>query len=174
MRKVILYIAMSLDGYIAAHPDDLSFLNDYDGLELVKTSYENLLSTIDTVLLGRKTYDWVIQNAVWPYDKLNTIVFSNSPKEIEHGIMTNQKPKDIVDALKDKSGKDIWLIGGGILVQSMLKDALIDQMIIAIIPKLLGSGVRLFEGSISSWKLIELKEESGLILASYERKNGLI
>lgn len=172
MRNVILYIAMSLDGFIAGEHDDLSFLNDYDGLDLVNVSYGKLLTSIDTILLGRKTYDWVISHMTWPYDGLHTIVFSNSPKRIDHGLMTNQKPKDIVHELKEKPGKDIWLIGGGKLVQSMLKDDLIDEMMIAIIPKLLGSGIRLFEGSSSSWKLMEFKEESGLILLTY-KKNDL-
>lgn len=170
MRKVILYIAMSLDGLIAGPDDDLSFLHAYDGLKLVSSSYDELMSRIDTILLGRKTYDWVTKNMTWPYDGLNTIVFSTLPKSIAYGSMTSSKPKDVVDELRKQPGKDIWLIGGGNLAQSFLKDGLVDEMIIAVIPELIGTGVRLFEGSKSSWNFVKLQEENGLILISYERK----
>ena len=174
MRRVILYIAMSLDGFIAGPNDDLSFLHAYDGLELVQKSYDEFISHIDTIFLGRKTYDWVIKNTEdWPYEGFSTYVFTHHPKKIKHGLMTDQKPKDLLLELKQKPGKDIFLVGGGKLVQSMLEDDLVDEMMIAIIPKLLGSGTRLFEGHVSSWKVTNLKEENSLVFITYSRKNGL-
>ena len=175
MRRVILYIAMSLDGFIAGPNDDLSFLHEYDGHELVKKSYDDFIAHVDTILLGRKTYDWVIKNAEdWPYEGFNTYVFTHHPVEIKHGVMTNQQPKDVLLELKQKPGKDIFLIGGGKLVQSMLEDDLVDEMIIAIIPQLLGFGTKLFEGNKSSWNVTNLEEEKGLVFITYTRKNGLV
>lgn len=170
MRRVILYIAMSLDGMIAGPNDDLSFLNDYDDFQLVKASYDDLMSQIDTILLGRKTYDFVMNHMQWPYDGLDTFVFTRHPKPIEHGIMTDQKPSEVLKTLQQKPGKDIWLIGGAELTQSFLSDGLVDEMVIAIIPKLLGDGIQLFKGSQSFWHVKDIKEEKGLIMITYKRK----
>lgn len=170
MRRVILYIAVSLDGMIAGPNDDLSFLHDYDDVALVKTSYDDLMLKIDTILLGRKTYDWVTKHMPWPYEGLKTIVFSRHPKPIDHGIMTDQNPREVIKQLKTKPGKDIWLIGGAELAQACLHEGLVDSMEIAIIPKLLGEGIQLFKGSKSLWDVKKIQEEKGLVLISYERK----
>ncbi len=170
LRKVVLYIAMSLDGYIAGKDDDLSFLNDFDSLSLVHTSYEALMNQIDTILLGRKTYDWIKAHSAWPYQGLKTIVFSSKPQSIEEGVMTDESPKTIVSHLKNEVGKDIWLIGGGRLVQSCLDDDLIDEMIIAITPHLLGEGTKLFSTHQKQFSLTNVQHEKDLVLLSYERK----
>ena len=170
MRKVILYIAMSLDGYIAGKDDDLSFLNDFDSLNLVHTSYASLMNQIDTILLGRKTYEWIKAHSAWPYQGLKTIVFSSKPESIEEGIMTDESPKTFVSHLKSEVGKDIWLIGGGRLVQSCLDDDLIDEMIIAITPHLLGEGTKLFSTHQKRYSLTNVQDEGDLVLLSYKRK----
>jgi dihydrofolate reductase len=170
MRKVILYIAMSLDGYIAGPDDDLSFLNAFDHLDLVKSSYEDLLSHIDTILLGRKTYDWIVNHSPWPYQGLVTYVFSSKPYDIPHGMMTNENPKTFVSHLKNQTGKGIWLIGGGVLVQSLLDDHLVDEMVIAITPHLLGGGTKLFGNHQLEFDLTDVKHEENLILVTYQKK----
>jgi dihydrofolate reductase len=161
---------MSLDGYIAGKDDDLSFLNDFDSLTLVHTSYEALMNRIDTILLGRKTYDWIKAHSAWSYQGLKTIVFTSKPEAIKEGIMTDESPKTVVLHLKREAGKDIWLIGGGRLVQSCLDDDLIDEMIIAITPHLLGEGTKLFSTHQKQFSLTNVQDEGDLVLLTYKRK----
>lgn len=170
-RKVILYIAISLDGYIAKPGDDLSFLSvvqkdneDY--------GYGKFIRNVDTVILGRRTYDWVMsQITEFPYTGKDTYVITRTPRTALCRIkFYSGKLKDLISALVNKAGKNIFIDGGAQIVNSLLKDNLIDEFYISVIPVLLGEGIRLFENGRpeKKLKLIGAKQfEKGLVQLHY-------
>lgn len=160
MRKIKLYIAASIDGYIAGPDGELDWLSDYPITPELNYGYEDFFESIDTVIMGRRTYrDILNMGVIYPYkDKISYIITRNAintPKEdiiyITNGIENN------ISALKKREGKDIWLVGGGEIVSLFLNQNWIDEMIITYIPILLGEGIRLFPNKTkgSKWSLIQ-------------------
>lgn len=145
-RKIKLFIAASLDGYIAAEDESLQWLFDVEGEG--DNGYAEFYHTIETVLMGRKTYDWLIRQDLeeFPYENKECYVFTRIlDKNSEHVIFTNEDVTDFISRLKEKDGKDIWVVGGGGLLHSFLKENLVDELILTVAPTLLGKGVPLFK-----------------------------
>jgi len=172
MRKVILYIATSLDGYIAKPDDDLSFLSrvQQEGQDY---GYGEFIDTVDTVILGRKTYDWVMRNAdEFSHSSIDSYIITRTPRQNIGKIrFYSENLKELVLKLKQEEGKNIFIDGGAEIVKELLKEKLIDQFCISIIPVLLGEGIRLFSGGHpeQNLKLINSKRfETGLIQLYYE------
>lgn len=143
MAKVILYIAASLDGYIARNDHSLDWLPEPDDNE--DFGYKNFLAQIGTTIMGHYTYQVVkgFGEAIYP-DKTNYI-FSRSAKAPEPNIKwANQPPVDFVSQLKETCKQDIWLIGGGELIKTLYEARLIDELILTQIPVLLGNGIPLW------------------------------
>jgi dihydrofolate reductase len=170
-RKLILYIATSLDGYIAAPDDDLGFLS-LVAQEGEDYGYSVFIKEIDTVIMGRKTYDWVIKQVKeFPHADKQTFIISTQA-HANTGNITFYKGnlKELVLKLKFEKGKHIFCDGGAQLVNALLKECLIDEFIISIIPVLLGGGIRLFNEDfpIQKLELIESKSyKSGLVQLHY-------
>lgn len=167
MRRVILFIASSLDGFIAAKNDDLSWLfteGEY--------GYKKLINSVDTLLMGRKTYEILLTFGAWEYSDKNCYVFSNKKIE-DKRIMVSNDPLSITKKLLKENGKDIWLIGGGKLIGSLVNEGLVDEIILSIHPIILGEGTPLFP-EIKKWvNLVAKKAEkfdSGLVQLTYEFK----
>lgn len=175
-RNVILYIAMSLDGYIAKPNNDLSFLStvqkageDY--------GYANFISTIDTVILGRKTYDWVMQEVgEFPHaDKMAFILTKTARPNIGKTVFYTGDLSALVKKLKNVNGKNIFCDGGAEIVNELLKNDLLDEMIIAVIPILVGNGTKLFNDGRPELqlKLVSAKSyDTGLTQLHYKRANN--
>lgn len=148
MRKVILYIATSLDGFIAKKDGGLDWLEKFPHPEGEDYGYVDLLNRIDTTLMGRNTYDFVANyDGPFPYPDTTNYVFSN--RDIAHKLPIEIISGDAVAFLKDlknKPGKDIWLIGGGRLNTSFANAGLIDEVIITQIPVFIGLGIPVFDG----------------------------
>jgi dihydrofolate reductase len=153
-RKVILYIATSLDGYIAKPNDDLSFLSivHQDGEDY---GYADFLKSVDTVILGRKTYDWVMtQVPDFPHADKESYVITRTPQpRINKTIFYTGDLKELVLRLKREQGKNIFIDGGAEIVNELLKQKLIDEFIISVIPILVGNGTRLFKDGRPEQKL---------------------
>lgn len=170
-RKVILYIAMSLDGYIAKPNDDLSFL-DMVQKEGEDYGYFDFVKSVDTVILGRKTYDWVMKQVPeFPHaDKTTFVISKNKKPSLGNLNYYNGSLQELITTLKSQSGKNIFCDGGAQVVNSLLKEKLIDELIISVIPVLLGNGIRLFEDGRpeQNLKLISSKSfEKGLVQLHY-------
>ncbi len=172
-RKIIVYIATSVDGYIAKPNDDLSFLSivEQQGEDY---GYHDFISTVDTVLLGRKTYDWVMtQVSKFPHAGKKTFVITHTPKPaIGKTEFYTGNLKELVMRLKDEPGKNIFCDGGAELVNSLLLDDLVDEFIISMVPILVGSGTRLFKDGRPEQilKLVSTKQfESGMVQMHYKR-----
>ncbi len=153
-RRVILYIASSLDGYIAKPNDDLSFLSivQQDGEDY---GYSDFVKSVDTVILGRKTYDWVMtQVREFPHaDKNSFIITRTARPSIGKTNFYSGKLKDLILKLKAEQGKNIFIDGGAEIVNELLNENLIDEFIISFIPILVGNGTKLFKDSRPEQKL---------------------
>lgn len=175
-RKVILYIAASLDGYIAKPNDDLSFLSivqkddeDY--------GYSVFINSVDTVISGRKTYDWVMKRVpVFPHADKNTFIITRNAKpSIGKVNFYSGSLKELISKLKSESGKNIFIDGGAEIVHELLKENLIDEFIISIIPVLVGSGIKLFKDGRpeQTLELVSVKKfEKGLAQLHYKRADN--
>ena len=172
MRKKVLYIAVTLDGYIADLDDGFAFLAPYDGLESVARSYNQLLERVDTTIMGYKTYE-VIQNmGEWPYPNMKSYIMTSRKKDNKENIIFKSNIEELINELDQIGGKDIWVIGGGVLIQSMLEKNLIDEFQIAVVPKILGKGKPLFIDSNYDMdlKLVNIENLDGLVMLTYMRK----
>jgi dihydrofolate reductase len=173
--KLILYISMSLDGFIATKEDDLSWLSvvekageDY--------GYAKFLQTVDAYIVGRKTYDTVLQltgGTFPPAENLECYVITRQARQSEKGItFYNGDIEKLVSKLKDEEGKNIYCDGGGEIVKLLMDRDLIDEYRISVIPVIIGDGKRLFIGEtpmIDLQALPAIQYESGLIQLHYAK-----
>jgi dihydrofolate reductase len=176
MRKLSLFIATSLDGYIAKPNDDLSFLKlvEKEGEDY---GYAEFTANIDAIILGRKTYDWVLR-------EIGTSHYDNGERDV-YVITRTAKPSvgktkfytgnltDLIQKLKSENGENIYCDGGAEIVNELMKSDLIDEFIISIVPVLLGNGTRLFKDGRPEQQLELLNSktfDTGLIQLHYNRK----
>ena len=176
MRTLSLYIAASLDGYIAKPGDDLGFLKMVEK-EGEDYGYAAFTANVDTIILGRKTYDWVLR-------EIGASHYDNGKRDV-YVITRNERPRSgrttfytgdltaLVQQLKSENGKNIYCDGGAEIVNELLKRDLIDELTISVIPVLLGNGIRLFkdERPEQQLELLRVKTfDTGLTQLHYRRK----
>lgn len=176
MRKLVLYIAKSIDGYIAKPNDDLSYLNRVQK-ENEDYGYGEFINSIDTVIVGRKTYDWVLnQGYSFPHADKECYIITRTPRAKEGNIsFYNGGIKELVLGLKKEQGKNIFCDGGAEIVNELLKEKLIDEMIISIVPTLVGNGIRLFKNGRpeQEFELLSSKSfDTGLVQSHYKLKKN--
>lgn len=174
-RKVVLYIAASLDGYIATKDDSLDWLFQVEGQKEANEVIEAFDQTIDTLIMGRRTFDWVMDemDGKNPYPHKTTYVYTHQSRESSEKILyTQMKPAELVDMLRKEEGKDIWLMGGGGVILDFLEADLVDEIILTMAPVLLGRGIPLFkEGDYASkWKLKNTRQFGQFAELRWERK----
>jgi dihydrofolate reductase len=178
MRKVTLYIAMSEDGFIAGEGDDLSFLNT-EQLEGEDFGYARFLEGVDTVIVGRRTYDVVrgMGHVYHPNKRVFVITRNAIPVEDDPPSLHRWTGDlvELVATLRSEKGSGIYCDGGAQVAGSMLEQGLIDEMILTVFPTRLQRGVGLFpEGKIPSQfeAINQRKYFSGLVQYRYLRKWG--
>lgn len=145
-RKLILYIATSLDGYIATEDDSLEWLFKIEGKG--DNGYSEFYKTVDTILIGRRTYDWVIdkEKGEFPYKNKKCYVFSKSISGKNENVeFINCDIVEFTNKLKEETGGNIWIVGGGNLLHFFIKERLVDEFIITVAPTLIGRGIPLFK-----------------------------
>lgn len=176
MRKLSLFIATSLDGYIAKTGDDLSFLESVEK-EGEDYGYADFTATIDTLIIGRKTYDYVLKG-------IGSSHYDNGQRDVYVITRTERPPvgrttfytgnlADLVRRLKSESGKNIYCDGGAEVIHELLKNDLVDEFIISIVPVLVGDGTRLFKDGRPEQplELLHAKTfDTGLTQLHYRRK----
>ncbi len=170
MRKVILFIAASLDGFIAGRSGEIGWLftdQDY--------GYVEFLRTIDVVVMGRKTYEQVLTFGKYPYKGIEGYVFSRSRAGAKDENVTffSGDVSKLIQSLKAKPGKDIWLMGGSEMIRPFLEQDLVDEFVISIHPIILGDGIPLFRTPIPTRELhlTDCKGfDTGLVQVTYVRK----
>lgn len=168
-----LYIGASLDGYIARQNDDIEWLTQFDQADQ-DYGYAEFMVSIDTVIMGRTTYDQVLTFAEWPYSKEKCYVMTSRPDADDDRVeFRSGDPAELIAEIRAKQGGGIWLIGGSQLVHQFLSKDLVDRYIISIVPILLGSGKPLFRPGRPQVRLKLVKSESfstQLVQLTYERR----
>lgn len=175
MRKLVVYISMSLDGFLAGKDDDLSFL-DAMSVEGEDYGYYDFTAGVDTYLVGRRTYE-VVKGLVGHFPQAkqyNCYVITSQERAPEDGVtFYNGDLKELIEKLKSEPGKNIYCDGGGQLVQSLMKENLIDEYRVSVVPTILGDGKRLFLGGTPpiGIELVDSQQYStGLVQLHYARK----
>ncbi|HEU5165319.1 MAG TPA: dihydrofolate reductase family protein [Chitinophagaceae bacterium] len=165
MRKIILQLAVSLDGYIEGPNGEFDWCftdQDYGMSEFFKR--------VDTTFMGRKTYELAVamESEIPPgFPKMKEYVFSNSLSNAKEGVvLVRGDIKSEVEKIKKEKGRAIWLFGGAELISSLMNLQLVDEIILAVHPVILGSGKALFK---------EIKERTWLTLNDHKiYPNGLV
>lgn len=149
-RKIVVYIATSADGFIARRDGDVEWLNRRP--RTVDYGMRAFYSTIDTILWGRKTYDWLLdfykergrKSGMFDTKVANYVFSRKPPKQETPGVEFVSEPvKAFAQRLRATPGKHIWMMGGGELIASFLDAGEIDEFDIHVIPTLIGEGIPL-------------------------------
>jgi dihydrofolate reductase len=142
--NVVLYIAASLDGFIADRNGGVGWLDDYQAVDY---GYEAFLDTVGVVVMGAATYEQALTFGPWPYAGKTTYVFTHRP--LPNADPTNidlyaGNPALLVNRIRSASDRSIYLVGGAQLVATFLNAGLVDEIRLFVIPTLLGAGTPLF------------------------------
>ncbi len=158
MRKVILYTAASIDGFIARENGAVDWLETpADGADY---GYADFYKTIDTTIMGYKTYEQILSFGDFPYPDKKNYVFTRKQRSTQPYVeFVNADVADLINQLKNEKGADIWLVGGGDLNAAVLKAGLLDEIWLYVMPIALGSGIPLFTtGNMTSRFSLEKSE----------------
>ena len=168
MKPITLYIASSLDGFIARKDGDISWLEAYQQ-EGQDYGYSEFLRSIDIIVMGSKTYEQILTFGPWPYGDIKTYVLTRREFQIPEKadvILTGDSLEDLISRLRNESQKGIWLAGGALVARSFLRLRSVDRIILTVIPRILGDGIPL---------LCDLGAEAALILReSRIYDNGIV
>ena len=175
--KAFVYIGTSLDGFIARTNGDIEWLVQYANEEAIQ-AYEEFISKIDAVVIGRGTFDKVLTFPSWPYEKKVFVLSStlkNLPATVENkAILLSLSPPDTLKKLSEEGYTNVY-IDGGLVIQNFLKADLIDELIISKVPVIIGSGIPLFADVKQDLLFRHVKTEvqsNELVRSYYKRKRG--
>jgi dihydrofolate reductase len=172
MGRVRYSVAMSLEGFIAGPK------GEFDWIIMDPTiDFAALFKEFDTAVMGRRTFEMVRESGAGPMEGMQTVVFSRTLRPGDYpGVTIASDAVGTVTALKAKSGKDIWLFGGGELFRSLLDAHLVDRIEVAVVPILLSQGVPLLPAGARSpsLRLIESKTlPTGIVSLTYALAEGV-
>lgn len=168
MRKIILNLAVSLDGFIAGPNGeyDWCFADADYGMT-------NFLASIDATVMGGKSYRLLLQYGA-PYPEYTNYVFTRTETATPYAnvVFTDDDISEFVADLKEKEGKNIWLFGGAEIIHPLLEDDLVDELMLSVHPLLLGDGLPLFR-KLNERKVFKLMDSitypSGLVQLYYKK-----
>jgi len=177
MKRIIYYVACSIDGYISGINNDISgFVSSGNGVE----KYLDDLKEFETVIMGKNTYEFGYKYGLKPgkpaYPHMMHYIFSktlsfNNPDE-KINVIKNMHT-DEIENIKNNSATDVYLCGGGIFAGWLLDNELIDILKLKVNPLILGEGVKIFGNSTKNYKLKLIRKEGydeGLLINTYEIK----
>ncbi len=152
MTKFILYIATSLDGYIARSDGRINWLPEPTAIGEDR-NYLEFYNSIDAIVMGYTTYEQILGFGDWPYSgKLAYVLTSQNRSTTRTDVVFMHSVAEVVEDAKKKKYQRVWLMGGGKVVASFMEQQLVDEFFIFIVPIILGSGISLYQ-SISELKL---------------------
>lgn len=169
-REIVVFIAGSLDGFIAKENDDLQWLEETEGEG--DNGYYDMYQTIDTVIMGKRTYDYIVEHIEpFPYSDKKCYVFSRTHTgKNEHVEFVQEDVVAFTKQLKAQQGAKIWMVGGAGILDAFLQAQLIDEWIITITPHLLGAGIPMFKypRPFEELKLLETKRYGQMVQMHYQ------
>jgi len=174
--KNYVYIATSLDGYIAGKNDSLDWLPSPDSDLNLELGFEAFMNKVDALVMGKNTFEMVRSFGIsWPYTK-PVFVVSNSMSKTPEGYEDKIKllrgsSKEILEEVHSFGYRNLY-IDGGVTVQNFLKEDLIDELIITTIPVLLGEGKSLFSSLENKldFECVNASVDKGIVQTHYKRK----
>jgi len=166
---IILYIATSIDMMIAREDGSVDWLDIVDK-EGEDYGYKEFYNNIDIVAMGRKTFEegFKLSGNKHPYPDKPTVVFSQTNPKLEGVTITSNLIKYLVENNKER----IWIVGGGQIISEVMKHDLVDEMLIFVVPMVLGGGIQMFlpNDTERRYKVEEVKKyDTGLVLLHYTR-----
>jgi dihydrofolate reductase len=178
MGKLTLYIAASMDGYIAKENGDVAWLHEFPNPDHPDYGYAAFYSTVGTLVMGRKTYEEIVGFGIeWPYPGIKSYIATRQPGFAIHSpdtFLLGSPAEEHLTELKKETEKDVWLVGGGELVSFCLERQLLDRLIITYMPITLGSGLPFFPGKNpgTRWDLASATTfGNGVITLNYRKKD---
>jgi dihydrofolate reductase len=148
--KVSVYIATSLDGFIARKDGSLDWLDEASAVvpEGEDLGFRAFLESVDTLIIGRKTYDHVMSFGRWPYGETPVVVLSHNPISFPPSLPdavthSSESPRDLYERLSAEGVEHIY-IDGGTTIQGFLREGLVDAITVTVIPIILGGGIPLY------------------------------
>jgi len=169
MRDVVLFIAVSLDGYIASPEGKIDWLGGESAEASDFGSYERFILGVSDIVMGYTTYHQLtteLMPGAWPYAGKTTYVLTHRKAEPEAGVvLTDESPSALIARLKAQPGGEIWICGGASVVNQFLRAGLIDRFHMNVMPTIRGAGIRLFDA---------LEQPLPLKLISTESYNGIV
>lgn len=161
--KITQYNDISLDGYIAGINDDTSWIPECGGEQFHKIVSEN-----EVILMGRRSYEFAVAENVFPYNCALNLIMTHDVQQLQQGekeniVFSDGSPEEVVNLIKDKGYKKVFLMGGGRLNAAFLNVDLVDEIILTIHPIVLGGGTKLYEGLVDrkNFALVSQKSLSG-------------
>jgi len=173
--KTIVYIGTSLDGFIARKNGDIDWLTQFANDEAI-SAYEEFMNRIDSIVIGKGTFEKVLTFPSWPYEK-KVFVLSTSIKQVPDKVKDKvnilvMNPDELLSYLFRGGFTSIY-VDGGKVIQDFLKKDLIDELIIAKAPILIGAGIPLFASLDIDLQFKHIKtqiQSNGIIRSYYERQ----
>ncbi len=177
MRKIVLNLAISLDGYICDNEGGFDWIVGHGDNTLntkEQFDYEKFLQSVDTVVMGSVAYEDCVLSGLSTYEGKKVVVATTRNLEVKGDVdfVNSGICEKVLELKKENSDKDIWLFGGASLTDEFIKKNLVDEYIIAIIPTILGNGRRLFKGDYPKIDL-HLKNTTigdGITILTYNKK----
>jgi dihydrofolate reductase len=172
--KVLLYIAISLDGFIASKNDDVSWLDQYQ-TETEDYGYSVFIKTVGTAIMGARTYMQSLEHPERLLKELKTYVLTKQQLPIPQGFNVeayNGELNHLVNRIKKEGSMDIYVVGGGQVVSSFLNAGLLDEFHIFVVPTILGEGIALFptlKGQVKLSLLEAVSYKSGIVQLHYAK-----
>lgn len=170
--KCSVYIAASVDGFIARPDGDIEWLHRpaYAQAPLKGLTYEDFTATVDAVVMGRHTFEKVLSFGFWPFEGREVVVLSHTLQAVpEHltgkAVLRRGEPQQLVAQLAAEGKRHLY-IDGGATAQRFLDAGLVDELTITRIPVLLGEGIPLFSGKGREWDL--------RLIGAYASENGFV
>src|SRR6476620_9210661 len=175
--KTIVYVGTSLDGFIARTDGDFDWLTQFANADAIH-SYEEFMNRIDAIVIGRGTFEKILSFSSWPSEK-KAFVLSTSLKQLPYtlsdkAVLLSMKPKELLGYLSGMGFSSIY-VDGGKVIQSFLKEDLIDDLIISKVPVLIGNGIPLFGYLNVDLKFKHMRTETqsnGLVRSYYKRERN--
>ena len=176
MNKLILYIAMSLDGYIAEKNGDIRFLEETPGPS-PDPDYEKFYNSLQAIILGGKTYRQIkneLSPDKWPYEGTPCYVCTRHADQYDPNVRFTSLPpgRQLLDFIYQRHSGNIWLMGGGEIVRCFMLENLIDTYYIYVMPVVLGGGIPLFPAGFpkTSLKLDSCRNIGAIAELIYQKK----
>lgn len=167
MNEIILQVALSLDGYIARKDGSVDFLEEPN--QEFQSTFLDFLKRIDTIIMGRKTYEMMLKFGEIPFKDKTIFVLTNSklPKLYNHVIFSHEDIKKLINTIDG----NIWLFGGADVIKQFLDKNLVDELQLFIVPKIIGEGIPLFSSKkeINGYRLVKHEKYGNSLYFVYRK-----